>query len=122
MVVQTDSRGTNALKVHKYRMLYCDHERLYDSCQFTSLFYMQYTHDIKITDIDECKTNPCQNNGVCINTRGSFSCKCQQGWTSKTCQQGWHIVRKFENISCVIFLYKYEYTFDHFCDLIIQML
>ena len=34
------------------------------------------------TDIDECSTDPsaCDKNADCINTDGSYSCKCKRGF------------------------------------------
>ena len=32
-----------------------------------------------ISDTDECDSNPCQNNGVCIDGIGEFSCSCVKG-------------------------------------------
>lgn len=43
---------------------------------------------LKCSDIDECRTNPCTNNGVCTNTKGSYLCTCSPGWTSSNCQDG----------------------------------
>lgn len=34
-------------------------------------------------DIDDCLPNPCQNNGVCLDGDGKFTCKCSTGWTGK---------------------------------------
>ena len=40
-------------------------------------------------DIDECTpNNPCQNNGTCINTPGSYTCCCAPGWTGPNCKEG----------------------------------
>ncbi|KAL2500507.1 Wall-associated receptor kinase 2 [Forsythia ovata] len=33
------------------------------------------------TDIDECNNNPCDENGMCTNTPGSFHCSCKRGYT-----------------------------------------
>lgn len=47
-----------------------------------------FLHFFKI-DIDECNvTEPCQNNGNCSNTFGSYICDCQSGWQGKNCQTG----------------------------------
>ena len=38
------------------------------------------------TDIDECSTQrPCLNGGTCVNTIGSFYCRCTEEWTGPTC-------------------------------------
>ncbi|KAL1539521.1 hypothetical protein AAHA92_23994 [Salvia divinorum] len=31
-------------------------------------------------DIDECKTNPCDANGICTNLGGNFTCSCREGF------------------------------------------
>ncbi|CAF2076587.1 unnamed protein product [Rotaria magnacalcarata] len=36
-------------------------------------------------DIDECKMNPCVNQGTCYNTPGSYLCLCPPGMTNKNC-------------------------------------
>ena len=33
-----------------------------------------------ISDINECDYSPCSNGGICINSFGSFSCDCPEGW------------------------------------------
>ena len=43
-----------------------------------------------MTDIDECAadTNPCDENAICTNNNGSYSCTCKQGFTgdNTTCE------------------------------------
>lgn len=43
------------------------------SCCVTKVFNF-------LTDIDECIGNACGNNAVCINTLGSFDCRCIDGY------------------------------------------
>ncbi|XP_057797246.1 wall-associated receptor kinase-like 1 [Salvia miltiorrhiza] len=31
-------------------------------------------------DFNECETNPCDSNSICVNTAGSFKCKCSKGY------------------------------------------
>ena len=42
-----------------------------------------------VPDIDECDTNQhnCTENAVCINTPGSYTCECEEGfeWDGKKC-------------------------------------
>lgn len=41
-----------------------------------------------ISDVNECKRSPCQNNGTCVNNDGSYTCLCEPGWTGQHCQTG----------------------------------
>ena len=40
------------------------------------------------TDIDECSSQPCQNNGTCINEINRYKCNCPNGFTGTQCKQG----------------------------------
>lgn len=33
------------------------------------------------TQVDECKSSPCQNNGICKDGIGTFVCHCQPGYS-----------------------------------------
>lgn len=41
-----------------------------------------------VTDIDECLTSPCMNNGTCFNSYGGYYCRCPKGWIGDNCLQG----------------------------------
>ena len=41
-----------------------------------------------LTDIDECLTSPCMNNGTCFNSYGGYYCRCPKGWIGDNCLQG----------------------------------
>lgn len=43
---------------------------------------------LTFTDINECDTNPCENGGLCTNSKGSFTCSCLGGWRGPACNQG----------------------------------
>ena len=52
-----------------------------------------------LTDIDECKSNPCRNGATCANEIGGYSCKCMEGYTGQTCDNGmseYHVTFKVD--------------------------
>ena len=51
---------------------------------------------ILIADIDECATDPCDNNAFCNNTVGSYDCFCNDGYTGDGffCHGKSHIIMK----------------------------
>lgn len=51
-----------------------------------------------ILDTNECNINPCQNNGTCVNSMGSYACKCIDGWEDQNCEKG----KCFESYAFVI--------------------
>ncbi|XP_035661628.1 uncharacterized protein LOC118405906 [Branchiostoma floridae] len=36
--------------------------------------------------VDECNSNPCQNNGTCIDGVGHYICQCTRGWVGVHCE------------------------------------
>lgn len=54
-------------------------------------------------DKNECLLSPCQNNGTCINSIGSYQCNCEAGWQDKDCEQG---IRMFHIPLCFVYMYK----------------
>ena len=57
----------------------------------TTIFRLGLTLLYFILDIDECSTDlrPCDENAVCTNIDGSFSCACRPGFTGDgtTCKR-----------------------------------
>lgn len=49
-------------------------------------------------DIDECSAySPCVNNGICINTNGSYYCNCTVGWQGNNCEKGNKFIKISDN-------------------------
>lgn len=44
--------------------------------------------------VNECASNPCKNDGRCIDGTNKFSCECKRGWTGTTCSIGEGILTK----------------------------
>lgn len=42
--------------------------------------------------MNECDLFPCQNNGTCINSLGSYTCECETGWQGQDCHIGKSVV------------------------------
>ena len=40
------------------------------------------------SDIDECQSQPCQNNGTCQNLAGGYLCNCKAGFSGFNCESG----------------------------------
>jgi len=49
------------------------------------------------TNIDECVSNPCKNNGTCSDLVNDYSCQCVDGFTSKNCSED---VNDFDSNPC----------------------
>ncbi|XP_071944594.1 uncharacterized protein [Antedon mediterranea] len=54
------------------------------TCQTCSSGYMLSDDESTCVDIDECDQNPCENNELCTNVAGGFSCSCTDGYFSSS--------------------------------------
>lgn len=59
---------------------------------------------IFFSDINECDvglmSNPCQNNGTCMNSYGSYYCVCKEGWSGPNCTNG--KIKQFITFSFIV--------------------
>ena len=37
-------------------------------------------------DINECESNPCKNNGTCVDEINDYKCTCKAGFVGKSCE------------------------------------
>ncbi|KAL2500470.1 Wall-associated receptor kinase 2 [Forsythia ovata] len=63
------------------------------------------------TDIDECKNNPCNENGICTNTPGSFSCSCKRGYTGDGTKEGHGCIAKNSQFPVIKFSLGFSTVF-----------
>ncbi len=49
---------------------------------------MFYLIHFNFVDIDECASNPCQNNGSCIDGVNGYNCSCVAGFNGRNCETG----------------------------------
>ena len=47
------------------------------NCLYFDLFFL---------DIDECKSTPCLNGGLCVDGINSYTCKCKENYMGKNCE------------------------------------
>ena len=38
-------------------------------------------------NIDECASDPCQNEGTCVDSTGTYDCICPNGFYGKNCEE-----------------------------------
>ena len=60
------------------------------------------------TDIDDCASHPCNNNGTCTDRVNGYNCSCAPGFNGTQCKKGNRNSRLSEN-SFVLFI---QYTPD----------
>lgn len=56
--------------------------------------------------IDDCASEPCQNEGVCIDLVNSYMCTCQEGWEGKDCDlsKSLFMLRYLFSVSLMMYL------------------
>ena len=58
-------------------------------CAEFCFVYYNFIIKIKADDGDHCSSNPCKNEGTCIEEEDGYRCKCSHDWYSgKNCEKG----------------------------------
>ena len=52
------------------------------------------------TDIDDCASHPCKNNGTCTNRVNGFNCSCAPGFNGTQCETG-NCNRQYDNLNII---------------------
>lgn len=98
MKVNPEKRSTRSL----FRRIFCIRYKLCLSGQIRYLlepsitisgnvFYPIFAITAKVynfSDIDECTSQPCFNNGTCVDQVNAWNCVCDDGYTGQQCQTG----------------------------------
>ena len=61
---------------------------LSDICCAQLIRFRLKTNSIDVVDIDDCKSNPCKNDGACTDGLNNYTCKCATGYTGDNCKTG----------------------------------
>ena len=55
---------------------------------YMSFLFFIFLISFNYIDIDDCASDPCLNNAICMDQLNGFSCICAEGWTGPTCSLG----------------------------------
>ncbi|XP_057801232.1 wall-associated receptor kinase 5-like [Salvia miltiorrhiza] len=55
------------------------------------------------TDVNECETNPCDENGICTNVEGSYACSCKKGYLGDGTRDGHGCIAKSSEFPVIKF-------------------
>ena len=45
-------------------------------------------NSVYVVDVNECKSNPCENGGTCTDEVNRYTCKCLPGYIHVHCETG----------------------------------
>ena len=101
----------------------CEKSKI-DEYWFISTYQIYFNwilNNSNLIDIDDCKSSPCMNNGVCVDGVNTFSCDCAHGFIGDTCNTSnldWHkkSSSKIINFISVRFLTDEIYVFSDIDD------
>ena len=52
-----------------------------------------------MSDIDECVSNPCQNEGLCVDGVNAYTCECSSGYSGVNCETSEYL---FQNVHIAV--------------------
>ncbi|XP_078577625.1 uncharacterized protein LOC144862735 [Branchiostoma floridae x Branchiostoma japonicum] len=80
--VGSTSRGLTAGDSHLYPEQITSVWNVYDGYQWVPYPRVK----ARCTDIDDCASSPCQNDGVCTDLHNSYTCTCSSIWEGDNCE------------------------------------
>ncbi|XP_060595828.1 uncharacterized protein LOC132749916 isoform X2 [Ruditapes philippinarum] len=67
--------------------LFCNgNETALTDCSYTKGGYFYDKIAVKCEDTDQCQSNPCLNNGTCVDGDRSYTCNCTERWSGINCE------------------------------------
>lgn len=68
------------------------YEQLFKTSYIIGLFSVKHTICLaSISDVDECQSSPCYNNGTCVDGTPGWDCACLPGYIGNQCQIGTYL-------------------------------
>ena len=52
-------------------------------CKFANFYFLIFSGTTCEINVDECSSNPCQNNATCVDDVNGYICECHQGFRGK---------------------------------------
>ena len=60
---------------------------MFKSVVYIILFLLKYCY-VLLSGFNQCESNPCENDGVCIDVIDGHECECESGYTGPVCEAG----------------------------------
>jgi hypothetical protein len=76
-------------------------------------------NEFTLSDINECSSNPCKNDGACVDLVNGYKCTCVAGYNGDDCDQSKTMSFKIRLWMCAIYLVSTSIVlinYKHFVD------
>ena len=58
------------------------------TCNLIYFFYLVIGIVLYVSEIDECSSDPCQNDALCQDRVNDYTCTCKDGYSGTNCEIG----------------------------------